>query len=104
MLEALLLLAAIAADAPRDHVSFLVMGKTSNYRQSEESGDIGLLNFHFFSEIFVRPGGRVSDASLRFPGGGDGATQSFEDRGPVLELHGGRFDAETALDEAYPPG
>jgi hypothetical protein len=95
-----LLLAAHAVSGPRDHVSFLVLGKTTNHRQSE-SGDIGLLNYHFFAEIFVREGGRVSGASLSFPGG---RTQSFEDRGYVLELHGGRFDVEESLDRSYPAG
>jgi hypothetical protein len=99
MLTMLLAIAAMAS-APRDHVSFLVMGKTSNHRQSAE-GALQILNYHFFSEIFVREKGRVSGASLRFPGG---ETQSFEDRGPVLELHGGRFDSEEELDESYPAG
>jgi len=95
-----LLLAAYVVSGPRDHVSFLVLGKTTNHRQSE-NGVIGLLNYHFFAEIFVREGGRVSDASLSFPGG---HTQSFEDLGYVLELHGGRFDGEERLDRDYPTG
>jgi hypothetical protein len=99
MFGVLLVLASVAS-APRDHVSFLVMGKTTNHRQSP-GGELHLLNYHFFSEIFVREGGRVSDALLRFPGE---ETQSFEDRGPVLELHGGRFEAEEALDRKYPAG
>ncbi|MGH9388809.1 MAG: hypothetical protein ACRD1Z_04280, partial [Vicinamibacteria bacterium] len=33
-----------------------------------------------------------------------GRTQSFEDRGSVLELHGGRFEDEERLDRDYPPG
>jgi hypothetical protein len=40
------------------------------------SGEVRLLNYHFFAEIFVRPGGRASDATLVFPGD---AAQSFED-------------------------
>src|SRR3972149_8765412 len=100
---AALLLAASVVPAPRDHVSFLVMGKTTNHRQSE-SGERGLLNYHFFAEIFVREGGRVSDASLSFPGGPAEPAQAFEDRGNVLELHGGRFDVEEALDRKYPTG
>ena len=76
------------------------MGKTTNHRQSE-SGELGLLNYHFFAEIFVRQGGLVSDASLIFPGG---QVQLFEDRGNVLELHGERFDVEEALDRKYPAG
>ena len=94
------LLSAWVLAGPRDHVSFLVLGKTTNHRQSE-GGSIGLLNYHFFAEIFVREGGRVSGASLSFP---EGQKQSFEDRGYVLELHGGRFDAEERLDRSYPTG
>ncbi len=97
---AALLLAASLASGPRDHVSFLVLGKTTNHRQSG-GGELGLLNYHFFAEIFVREGGSVSDAFLVFPGGD---ASSFEDRGYVLDLHGGRFDAEEALDRAYPAG
>ena len=100
---AALLLAASVVPGPGDHVSFLVMGKTTNHRQSV-SGELGLLNYHFFAEIFVREGGRVSNASLTFPGGPAVKVQSFEDRGQVLELHGGRFDRQEALDQEYPTG
>jgi len=93
------LLSAAVVSGPQDHVSFLVMGKTTNHRQSE-SGELWLLNYHFFAEVFVRDGGRVK-ASLSFPGG---ESQPFEDHGSVLELHGGRFDAEEALDRKYPTG
>jgi hypothetical protein len=99
MLVAIVLAAAISS-GPSDHVSFLVMGKTTNHRESE-SGEIRLLNYHFFAEVFVRQGGRVTGASLLFPGG---ASQPFEDGSSVLELHGGRFEEENALDRAYPPG
>lgn len=86
--------------APEDHVSFLVMGKTTNHRQSA-SGDVTLLNYHFFAEIFVREGGRVTGASLRFPGG---EVEDFEDLGYVLEVHGGRYQRESELDRLYPNG
>jgi hypothetical protein len=99
MWSAFLVFAAVVS-APRDHVSFLVMGKTTNHRQSE-SGDLTLLNYHFFSEIFVREGGRVTGASLTFP---EGEVRAFDDRGAVLELHGGRFEAEEELDRMYPAG
>jgi hypothetical protein len=79
MWAALLLTASVVA-GPRDHVSFLVMGKTTNHRQSDD-GELGLLNYHFFAEIFVREGGRVSEAALVFPGG---ETQSFEDHGWMI--------------------
>lgn len=95
-----LLFVLLVAPGPKDHVSFLVMGKTTNHRQSE-SGELLLLNYHFFAEIFLRPGGRVSEATLSIPGG---AAPAFEDRGSVLELHGGRFDRVEALDQTYPAG
>ena len=76
------------------------MGKTSNHRQSSD-GRIGLLNYHFFAEIFVRDGGSVHDASLTFP---DGKVEAFEDLGFVQEVHGGRYDAESELDASYPNG
>jgi hypothetical protein len=99
MFAAIFLLAA-SVPGPSNHVSFLVMGKTTNHRQSE-TGDPRLLNYHFFAEIFVREGGRVTDASLLFPGG---EAQPFENGSSVLELHGGRFAEEAALDRAYPEG
>lgn len=99
MWAALLLFSSLSS-GPKDHVSFVVMGKTTNHRQSEK-GDLRLLNYHFFAEIFERPGAQVSEASLAFPGGERGP---FEDRGQVLELHGGRFDRKEALDEKYPAG
>jgi hypothetical protein len=85
---------------PADSVSFLVMGKTTNHRQPA-AGGLKLLNYHFFSEIFVRKPGVVTDAVLVFPGG---TTQPFEDKGEALDLHGGRYDREEALDSAYPAG
>jgi hypothetical protein len=96
----LLVLFASGFSEPKNHVNFLVMGKTSNHRQSE-SGDPKLLNYHLFAEIFLRENGRVSEASIRFP---DGKEQSFEERGRVLELHGGRFEVEEELDRSYPIG
>jgi hypothetical protein len=101
-MKALLLTLSLVA-GPADSVSFLVMGKTTNHRQSELRDRVGLklLNYHFFAEIFARGRGAATDAVLVFPGG---ATQPFEDKGEVLDLHGGRFDREEALDAAYPAG
>ncbi len=87
-------------EAQQDHVTFLVIGKTTNHRQSAD-GAMSLLNYHFFAEIFVKEGGSVTDASLGFPGG---QSQPFEDRGFVHELHGGRYDDEAELDRSYPNG
>lgn len=86
--------------SPADHVSFLVMGKTTNHRQSA-SGELALLNYHFFAEIFVREGGEVRDATLSFP---NGEVQPFVDLGYVQEVHGGRYQEEADLDRLYPNG
>jgi hypothetical protein len=91
----------LAAVAQPGAVSFLVMGKTTNHRQEPSSGHLRLLNYHFFAEVFIREGGHVSDASLTFP---EGEEQFFEDLGYVLEVHGGRYDNEEALDRVYPNG
>lgn len=87
-------------EAQQDHVTFLVMGKTTNHRQSAD-GAMTLLNYHFFAEIFVKEGGSVTDASLGFP---DGKSQPFTDLGFVQEVHGGRYDEEAELDRLYPNG
>lgn len=100
---AIWVLASTLVRAQAEHVSFLVMGKTTNHRQLA-SGELSLLNYHFFAEIFPKPGpgqGEVTEASLRFP---DGHWQAFEDLGYVLEVHGGRYDNEADLDELYPNG
>ena len=94
-----LLLAAPAAAQQQD-VTFLVMGKTTNHRQSV-SGELSMLNYHFFAEVFVKEGGKVTDAVLTFPGG---KQQPFEDLGFVQEVHGGRYDNEADLDRLYPNG
>jgi hypothetical protein len=85
---------------PGDHVSFLVMGKTTNHRESS-SGELKLLNYHFFAEIFPKKPGEVTNATLAFP---DGDVRPFEDLGTVLEVHGERVDDERALDALYPNG
>jgi hypothetical protein len=82
-----------------EHVSFLVMGKTTNHRQLPR--EMKLLNYHFFAEIFVRERGRVTNASLSFP---NGDVRKFDDLGYVLELHGGRYGDEETLDRNYPKG
>ena len=90
----------IPASAQEEHVTFLVMGKTTNHRQSAD-GSLSLLNYHFFAEIFVKDGGSVSGASLQFP---NGESKPFEDLGFVQEVHGGRYQDESVLDRSYPNG
>ncbi len=45
-----------AGCAPQSDISFFVLVKSSNYAQ-DSSGVLTLLNYHFFSEIFL---GRLS--------------------------------------------
>jgi len=96
----LTLAAAPPLSGPGDHVSFLVMGRTTNHRESS-SGEVKLLNYHFFAEIFPKKAGEVTGAALGYP---NGEVQPFEDLGYVLEVHGKRFDNESALDHLYPDG
>jgi hypothetical protein len=100
IVAAVALVAGTSLFAQPEHVTFLVMGKTTNYRQSGD-GTLTLLNYHFFAEIFVKEGGSVTGATLEFP---DGNSQDFEDLGFVQEVHGGRYQEEAALDRSYPNG
>lgn len=99
-MSALLFALGLGVLGPEGHVSFLVMGKTTNHRQTNAS-ELRLLNYHFFAEIFVKEGGKVTRGALTFP---NGERQPFEDLGEVLELHGGRYDNEADLDRLYPNG
>jgi len=100
MVALVVLAAPTPAPAQEDHITFLVMGKTTNHRQ-RAAGALSLLNYHFFAEVFVKEGGAVSNAALGFP---DGQSQDFEDLGFVQEVHGGRYAEEAELDRFYPNG
>lgn len=97
------LAASLAASAPstaeQKDITFIVAGKTSNHRQKED-GIVQVLNFHFFAEIFLKPKGEVTLASLLTPLSEGG----FEDSGYALEMHGGRYRTEQELEEFYPDG
>lgn len=88
------------AKAMAEPASFLVMGKTSNYRQAGD-GDLRLLNHHAFAEIFLNPGEAVSDPHLITPTGRD---LPFSGTGAVLEAHGGRYATADDLARAFPDG
>lgn len=89
------------AQTQRD-VLFIVLGKTSNHRQSLDSTH-SLLNYHFFAEIFLLEQGVVAEAKLFRPGESKSPAY-FEGDGPVLELHGGRYRSERELNEEYADG
>jgi len=83
--------------ASQQDVSFVVLGKTTNHRQSPDDGSCHLLNFHLFTEIFLQKGSMVSGATLHLPGEA-GAGMEFVGDGLILEVHSGRYGSEDELD------
>jgi hypothetical protein len=90
-----------AAENIQKDVLFVVLGKTANYRQSTH-GSHKLLNYHFFAEIFLKEKGRVRKPALIMPGGA--STLVFKGDDSVLEVHGGRYESEIELNDAFPDG
>lgn len=90
-----------ACQSPTQDISFFVLVKSSNYSQ-DSSGALTLLNYHFFSEIFLEDGGAISSAMLQR----DGAAGAwpYEDRGSNHYFEGGHFDTVEGADSAYPNG
>lgn len=86
----------------QNDITFIVAGKTANYRQAD-GADPYLLNYHFFAEIFPKPDVSVTDATLlvaenRMP------EMQFDDLDFVLEVHGGRYRSEEDLNGEFPNG
>ena len=98
----LTLLPGSAAGAQQSDITFIVAGKTSNHRQQPD-GSTRVLNYHFFAEIFLQPGGRVQPANLTTPDP-DHPPLVFQDSGYALEVHGGRYPTESELEANYPDG
>ncbi len=91
----------VYAGGKQADVSFVVLGKTANYRQSA-TGEHSLLNYHFFAEIFLKKDGRLRQAALITPTGAQELI--FKGDGSVLEVHGDRYRDEASLNEAFPDG
>ena len=96
-----LCLGGSTALAEQTDITFLVAGKTSNHRQ-DVHGDVRVLNYHFFAEIFLQPGGQAHPADLFVPSTAE--VVEFTDSGYALEMHGGRYAAEAELEANYPDG
>ena len=88
-------------DIKSEDTQFLVVGKTANYRQDQNSTDQAMINYHFFAEIFVKDGGHVTNGTLRNAAIG---TMNFADHPSTLETHGGRYNNEEDLNAVYPNG
>ncbi|MCH2346154.1 MAG: hypothetical protein MK299_01950, partial [Pseudomonadales bacterium] len=98
------LMPAAANQAPRlqTDITFVVAGKTGNFRQSA-GGTVSALNYHFFAEIFIQDNGRIKQAALLAP---DNLSEAiaFSDSGYALEMHGGRYPDDSELAHHYPDG
>ena len=98
------LMSAAANQAPRlqTDITFVVAGKTGNFKQST-GGRVFALNYHFFAEIFIQDNGRIKQAALLTP---DNLSEAiaFSDSGYALEMHGGRYPDESELEHNYPDG
>ena len=83
-------------------ISFFVLVKSSNYAQDAD-GRLTLLNYHFFSEIFLQPEGRLISATLTRA---DAPSEPLEyvSRGDNYYFEGGHFDSEEEVDRAHPNG
>ena len=98
---AILLCLQAGCERPPD-ISFFVLVKSSNYAQ-DSVGQLTLMNYHFFSEIFLLPGGQVTSASLS-PATDPSRVMEFVDQGDTYWVEGGHFDSVEELDAAYPNG
>lgn len=98
------LMSAAANQSPQlqTDITFVVAGKTGNFKQST-GGRVFALNYHFFAEIFIQDNGRIKQAALLTP---DNLSEAiaFSDSGYALEMHGGRYPDESELEHNYPDG
>ena len=82
---------------------FFVLVKSSNYSQNN-AGELTLLNYHFFSELFPKDGyGDAFEGSLTRHDAPD-APMPYVDRGDNYYIEGGHFDTVGDLDAAFPNG
>lgn len=90
------------SQAQEADLTFFVVVKSSNYAQARD-GTLTLLNFHFFSEIFLKEGGKVSGTSIVRRGSG-GPPMAYIDRGHNHYVEGGHFTSLEEVDAAFPNG
>lgn len=92
----------LASCSRQSDISFFVLVKSSNYAQDAE-GQLKLLNYHFFSEIFLQPDGSLTSATLTR---GDAPDEPMEyvSRGDNYYFEGGHFDSEEEVDGTHPNG
>ncbi len=100
------LVAALGAPpvlAQQDDLDFFVIVKSNNWDQDEETGELKLLNYHFFSEIFMTENGQVTDAAFVRPGVDKIHAYDPYGKGKIF-MEGGHFDSQEEVDAAWPNG
>jgi hypothetical protein len=90
-----------ATDVPTaSDVRLYVVGMSSNYSQKAD-GELTLLNYHFFSEVFPGSGatlrGELASPYFDLP-------KTYQEKNLPLYVEGGQFPDSAALDAAYPNG
>ena len=88
--------------AQEQDVSFFVVGKSTRFIQDFD-GQLSPDGAYFFGEIFLQPGGQVTEPRLTTP------RQNFSEfatrrSGSLRSIPRQDFDSVEALDEAYPDG
>lgn len=93
---------------PERDVTFFGVGKVARYRQFAD-GSLQTLEPLFFAEIFIAAGGRVSEASVRFPPPAGGVRELGHERsasdaiGDAMYLSA-RAEDFAALEARFPSG
>lgn len=98
---ALTLLVSPSLQAQEQHAQFVLLGKTANHRQSAD-GELTFLNTVFFGEIFLIPGGVVTNGFVTGPG--NAKDPMYFGEGEVLFFAGNRHPSVQDLNEHYPNG
>ena len=100
ILAAFLITSPLLAMDEQDDLWFFVLVKSNNHSQSMD-GELTLLNYHFFSELFAKEKGKIKSASLTRLGKNE-AIFNYEDRGEAFYYEGGHFNTLEAVDNAHP--
>lgn len=100
-LLALSLLFVPILSAQEEHAQFVLLGKTANHRQSAD-GELTFLNTTFFGEIFLIPGGTVTNGYVTGPG--DASEPKYFGDSEVLFFAADRYASVDELNEHFPEG
>ena len=92
----------VAGCSRQSDISFVVLVKSSNYAQDAE-GQLTLLNYHFFSEIFLHPEGSLTSATLT-RADAPGEPMEYVSRGDNYYFEGGHFDSVEEVDRTHRNG